>query len=250
MIRTTSILLAMFLLTLGLEYAEAQEKMSKEEWQRQITEFTAKRNQLKSKLDQLNSDISSLKTRLSEAEAALGRCKDETYALVKATDAEIAEFDRQIKDLERRIEELSRMSDADLLKNKDELDKVWLKLDEMGKSKVGQLPEFYDRINRLKDKAGALQKSMMGKEKVYTVGTWQRDRDCLWNIAKKKDIYDNAWLWPKIWQGNRDQIKDPDLIYPGQKLKIPTTAPLSVDEKKAANSYYEKKASMTPKTTE
>lgn len=250
MIRTTTILLAVFLLTLGLEYAEAQEKMSKEEWQTQITEFTAKRNQLKSKLDQLNSDISSLKTKVSDVEAAVKRCKDETYALVKASEGEISEFDRQLKDLERRVEEFSRMSDADLLKNRGELDKLWSKLDEIGKSKLGQLPDSYDRINRLKDKVGALQKSMMMREKVYTVGTWQRDRDCLWNIAKKKDIYDNAWLWPKIWQGNRDQIKDPDLIYPGQKLKIPTTAPLSVDEKKAANSYYEKKASMTPKTTE
>ena len=40
------------------------------------------------------------------------------------------------------------------------------------------------------------------------VGSWSKDRDCLWNIAKKKDVYANAWMWPKIWQGNRDKIKD------------------------------------------
>ena len=77
---------------------------------------------------------------------------------------------------------------------------------------------------------------------MYTVGTWARNRDCLWNISKKRDIYDNAWLWPKIWQGNRDQIRDPDIIHPGQKLKIPPKGELTGPEKSAANSYYRKKA--------
>ena len=55
------------------------------------------------------------------------------------------------------------------------------------------------------------------------------------------DIYNNAWMWPKIWQGNRDQIKDPDVIHPTQKLKIPQAGPLTADEKRAANRYYSRK---------
>jgi nucleoid-associated protein YgaU len=31
----------------------------------------------------------------------------------------------------------------------------------------------------------------------------------------------DANRWQKIFDANRDQIKDPDLIQPGQKLKIP-----------------------------
>jgi len=55
----------------------------------------------------------------------------------------------------------------------------------------------------------------------YTVGTWARDRDCLWNIAKKKDIYDDPWQWKKIYLGNKSKIKNPDLIYTGQVFNIP-----------------------------
>ena len=75
----------------------------------------------------------------------------------------------------------------------------------------------------------------------YTVGTWARDRDCLWNIAKKPKIYDNPFLWPKIWQGNRDQIKNPDVIHKGQKLKIPPKADLTKEEKSALRKYWSKK---------
>ena len=56
---------------------------------------------------------------------------------------------------------------------------------------------------------------------VYVVGTWARDRDCLWNIAKKKRFYGDPWKWKRIYRANQDKIKDPDLIYPGQRLSIP-----------------------------
>jgi nucleoid-associated protein YgaU len=75
----------------------------------------------------------------------------------------------------------------------------------------------------------------------YTVGTWAKDRDCLWNIAKKPRIYDNAFLWPKIYQGNRDVIKNADVIEPGWKLKIPPKAPLTSEEKAAEQSYWRNK---------
>jgi len=58
-------------------------------------------------------------------------------------------------------------------------------------------------------------------ERIYVVGTWQKDRDCLWNIAKKQRFYGDPWKWKRIYKANTDKIKDPDLIYPGQKLVIP-----------------------------
>ena len=39
----------------------------------------------------------------------------------------------------------------------------------------------------------------------------------------------------------RDQIKNPDVIQPGQKLKIPPKADLTKDEKAAVRSYWSKK---------
>lgn len=43
--------------------------------------------------------------------------------------------------------------------------------------------------------------------------------DSLSKIAKSE--YGNANDWHKIFEANQDTIKDPDLIYPGQTLKIP-----------------------------
>ena len=44
--------------------------------------------------------------------------------------------------------------------------------------------------------------------------------DCLWNIAKKDYIYNDPFKWPRIYEANKDKIKDPDLIYPRQVFTI------------------------------
>ena len=51
--------------------------------------------------------------------------------------------------------------------------------------------------------------------KVYTVVSG----DSLSKIARRE--YGDANAWKRIFEANRDIIKDPDKIQPGQKLKIP-----------------------------
>jgi len=43
--------------------------------------------------------------------------------------------------------------------------------------------------------------------------------DSLSKIAKRE--YGDANKWRTIYEANKDLINDPDLIYPGQELKIP-----------------------------
>jgi nucleoid-associated protein YgaU len=52
-------------------------------------------------------------------------------------------------------------------------------------------------------------------EQIYTVAAG----DSLSKISKK--LYGDANQWKRIFEANRDQLKNPDLIHPGQKLKIP-----------------------------
>lgn len=54
------------------------------------------------------------------------------------------------------------------------------------------------------------------QEQWYTVASG----DSLSKIAKR--FYGDANQWRKIFDANRDQIENPDLIRPGQKFKIPT----------------------------
>lgn len=230
------LLLVAFLVAVATGTLVAQE-MTKDEWQQQISELTAKRDDLQNKLNALNSDIEALKNQQSEKEAALSDCEDEIAQLTAAYSAMLDKIDA-------RLNELSRLSNQDLWARMAEVDTVQAWVNNARQHPLSTVPRFAMRLDDFQARIDALRKTLESMAAsgegmmVYTVGTWSRDRDCLWNIAKKPKIYDNAFLWPKIWQGNRDQIKNPDLIYPGQKLKIPPKAPLTREEKAAVDRYW------------
>jgi nucleoid-associated protein YgaU len=66
--------------------------------------------------------------------------------------------------------------------------------------------------------AGAESTAKVVEPETYTVAKG----DSLSKIAKK--VYGNANRWREIFDANRDQLDNPDLIQPGQVLKLPADA--------------------------
>jgi nucleoid-associated protein YgaU len=72
------------------------------------------------------------------------------------------------------------------------------------------MPDFSDVQSGASSTAPVTQ-----TEQTYEV----KKGDSLSKIAK--NLYGDAKGWKRIFEANKDIIKDPDKIFPGQKLKIP-----------------------------
>ena len=87
-------------------------------------------------------------------------------------------------------------------------------------SKDDQKPDFSDVESGSSSTAKAdfsdvVSGSSSTAEKLYVV----KKGDSLSKIAKQE--YGDANAWHRIFEANKDKIKDPDLIHPGQELRIP-----------------------------
>jgi LysM repeat protein len=72
--------------------------------------------------------------------------------------------------------------------------------------------------------------------------------DCLWNIAKQH--YKDPFLWKKIYEVNKEKIKNPDLIYPGQKFVLPDLQEEFPEEKVELKEEQELEETISKETIE
>ena len=77
-----------------------------------------------------------------------------------------------------------------------------------------RLPDFSDVQSG--SSSGAAAPGAQSAPRTYEV----KKGDSLSKIAKH--VYGDANKWKQIFEANRDKLKDPDKIFPGQVLTIPS----------------------------
>lgn len=211
------------------------EEMDEETWQKQMDDYNAQKTQLTQKLADLNKDIDGLKATSAQKDKDLEKCDADMYALVGTTKAGVADFRKKFEETEKKINSKTGTA-ADARK---------MYFDEITNDKARCLPEFADRYASMKKKLADWE-GMKVVEGTYTVVKG----DCLWKISKMK--YGSPYFWPAIWDANKagvvnkDQLKNrrhkeitnPNLIYPGQVLKIPTLTDAQKKEAELKSKKY------------
>ncbi len=191
-----------FIIAVSVNVFAQYEEWDSDRWMSEMNNLKARKESLLKEKAALNGAIADLK---KTSQQDVDQCMNELYALVGATKADVDAFRRKVSELDSKIKTKQP--------NKNERQS---ELDALKQNRIIALPEFFDKVHN--QMQTALNNWIeIAPEKVYTVVRG----DCLWDIAKKKTIYDNAFAWPKIFQSNKDQIKNPDLIYPRQAFKIP-----------------------------
>lgn len=250
-----SILVLLTLLPFFSEKASAQKEdfstkadaeLTEDQAKIRIEEFTLKVKDVQSRLNNITAEYDKLARELEEVNAKLKNCDEALFTAIGATADEVEKYRQKLGVVEGKIRAKQKLSAEALSTQKEELFAIQNELKDLTKSKISLLPDIYSRITGLaKDVKGLFNTvnsyKPVDKDKYYVVGTWEKDRDCLWNIAGKLDIYGDPFKWTKLWLANPDMIRNPDIIHPGQKLKVPATGPTSNDESKKLREYWRKK---------
>jgi len=213
--------------------AFAADKMTYEEYQIQLQKYKDREATALAAIDVEQAVIDSLRARISEVEAEITATWDAIYALLKVSKDDMLAFLKEIEALEARVNDLARLSPDNLLQRASELDELADAVKVLQDDIRALMSEPRSRLERLAARIEALKASLpKPKHDMYVV----LRGDYLWKISGKPQIYDDPWKWMRIYSANRDEIRDPDLIYPDQRLVIPRT--ISRDEHLVAKGEY------------
>lgn len=89
-------------------------------------------------------------------------------------------------------------------------------------AQVERLQQAQDRI-ATGDSGGAfvmlqsLNAELQNETRTYVV----KGTESMWHLTGEPEVYGNSYLWPLVWQANRDKVKKPGQLYKGLRLTIP-----------------------------
>ena len=265
------------------EYKDLSKKERLKYWEdleNELMMWQQREADAKTQIPKNEARITELKQKIKNAQNAY----DDLYnsineALGGITHSQIVEFENQLNEIKSKLNYYGRMPNSELYKNNKEILEFIDNYNILKDQNVAKVPKFLpefveldpmitklgDDLENAKPKyyedthvvvKGEFLNKISGYEHIYNdplkwgiiyranrdqikdpdliypnqvfkiprglPTTWKVYKgECLWTISGYPEIYNNPFKWPNIYQANTDQIKDPDLIYPNQILKIP-----------------------------
>ena len=212
--------LALALLVSASENAAAQEekKMTRDEYVAQMADLTGREGTAKGQIGTLDAEIEALKAQLAQLERDNADLNAQILTAVSATDAQVKAFGKKLDSIAAQLEGLLALAPEVLIQRRGEVNDLAAQVGELKENKISALPEMAAQLADI-DKMIAQLKARVAQP--VTIDYTVAKGDNLWNISKMERIYADPYMWPRLYRANKDQIQDPDLIYPDQTLAVP-----------------------------
>ena len=212
--------LALALLVSASENAAAQEekKMTRDEYVAQMADLTGREGTAKGQIGTLDAEIEALKAQLAQLERDNADLNAQILTAVSATDAQVKAFGKKLDSIAAQLEGLLALAPEVLIQRRGEVNDLAAQVGELKENKISALPEMAAQLADI-DKMIAQLKARVAQP--VTIDYTVAKGDNLWNISKMERIYADPYMWPRLYRANKEQIQDPDLIYPDQTLAVP-----------------------------
>jgi len=193
-------------------------EMTRDEYKAKVAQYEQRQAAAQADISKLDAEIADLNQQIQALDAEIARIDQETLRAVMASQAEVNSMSGKLDGLARQLEGLTALAPEELAAHRGEMSDVADQLASLAESSVACLPEIAAKIDRVNSVMADLDGTM---PRQFSINYEVAQGDHLWGIASKEGIYADPYMWPRLYRANREQINDPDLIYPEQVLSVP-----------------------------
>ena len=212
-----SVTAILILVSSSMVFGQEAEKMKMDEYKLQLAEWQTRQTDANSKQAQLQADIEALKQEIAGTQAQIDAEWEAIFALLGTDKAAYDAFNADLDGLDAQMDGLAALSPEELFRAKEDVVAIEAKIAEAKASKFYIISDVEEKVAALEAKLASLKAKMPAN--IFDQYTVEKG-DYLWKISKKDEIYGDPLQWIRIYCVNKDQIKNPDLIYSEQVLNI------------------------------
>ena len=203
------------------QYSYDYKTMTMDEYKAELAKWQKREADAKAAIAEEEAKIAKLKEELASLDKEIKSVYDEIYALLGTDESGYKSYLDQLKGLENDLQSFLALSPEEIYQRRNELENYKSQLESLKQDKRSNGVEAFDSIQRIEGLISQAEE----KATPAAAGRYEVQKgDYLWKIAKRPDIYGDPYAWMRIYTANRDQIKNPDLIYPRQVFRIPKMA--------------------------
>jgi nucleoid-associated protein YgaU len=216
---------ALLVLVLSFNFIAAQgsysynyEEMEMEEYAAELLKWQNREATAKEGIKDEEAKIEDLKKQLAEMDKEIDDTWAEIYQTMETDKDQYDSFSGDLNALAGEVGGFAALSPEDIYNRKADLADFEKRVEELAKNEKAATTQNQSALMRIRNQI-AQAKSKMSN---IAAGMYEVQRgDYLWKIAKKSEVYGDAFAWLRIYNSNKDKIKDPNLIYPAQVFSIP-----------------------------
>ncbi len=169
------------------------------------------------------------------------RIEEQAQRVAEAADTKAAEVQKAVAEATKKVEAQLAEMRVQLVQKERELTDLRVKLSEKDRELAAQRSEVAEKNVALVEKdrqiaelqaalkAAQAEVEALRVQAAPAARTVAAEAPARTYVVKPGDslsaiaqaVYGNAARWPEIFEANKDKIKDPRLIRPGQELRIP-----------------------------
>jgi nucleoid-associated protein YgaU len=219
--------LALAVLLPSLALGANKDRMTYDQYLVELEGYQQREMVANQELTAVNQEIARLQAELASTQGQIDSSWDQIYSALGTDRRGLENYLKNVENLRDDFARYAQMDLDEMRRNGDGIYRGIQQYENFSQSRMALYPDAEAWLREIATYKEMMENKIVDMPLEYLSETnfptsYQVVRgDCLWNIAKKPFVYNDPFKWTWIYDSNRDQIDDPDLIFPNQVFSIP-----------------------------